>query len=278
MTARFALLAAALLAAACARAHNDESADGPRYAGSATPRPAAGEALRVVTFNVRFALAVDRAIEALREDEDLRSADIVALQEMDAPGAERIARALDMSWVYYPSAVHPGAGKDFGNAIVTRGRILADGKVLLPHRSLTRSLQRVAVWADLDLDGRRLRAYSVHLSADAEMSRRRRIDQAIAVIDHARQTRLPVVVAGDFNDRLAVGPAFQYAGYEWASRDLPATVSWFTWDHVFTRGLMLAGLERRGVGDHRGASDHRPVWADVVFPSTAPRRATTPAR
>ena len=110
------------------------------------------------------------------------------------------------------------------------------------------------------------------------MSRRKRIEQCAAVVAHARGTRRPVVVAGDFNDRYAVGAAFQYAGYEWASRDLPATVSWFTWDHVFTRGLMLAGPERRGVGDHRGASDHRPVWTDLAWPNTARRTAPTRAR
>ena len=278
MKARLALAAAALLAAACAPAKNYEDLDGPRYAGAASPRPGPLGALRVVTFNIRYALAVDRAIEALRES-PLRSADVVALQEMDAPGTQRIAEAMNMSWVYYPSSVHPGAGKDFGPAVLVRGRILADGKLMLPHRSLTRSLQKIAVWADVDIDGRRLRVYSVHLSSDGEMSRARRIDQAVAIVAHARGTRLPVIVAGDFNDRYAVGPAFSYAGYEWATRELPATVSWFTWDHVFTRGLMLAGLERRGVATHRGASDHHPVWVDVAFPpSTAPRAATTAAR
>lgn len=271
-------VAALIALVCCAPAKNYEDPKGPRYAGEASPRPAAKGALRVATFNIRYALAVDKAIEALREDGDLRSADLVLLQEMDAPGVERIAEALGMSWVYYPAAVHPGGGRDFGNAIAVRGRILRDGKVMLPHRSLTRSMQRVAVWADVAIDGRRLRAYSVHLSADAEMSRQRRIDQVVAVIAHARGTQRPVVVGGDFNDRLAVGPAFQYAGYDWASRELPATVSWFTWDHVFTRGLMLAGRERRGVADHRGASDHRPVWVDLVFPSTAPPAATKAAR
>ena len=274
---RGAALAAALAVAACTVAKNYEDPKGPRYAGEASPRPPAGRALRVVTFNIRFALAVDRAIAAL-QDAQLRSADVVALQEMDAPGTERIARALGMSWVYYPSAVHPGGGKDFGPAVLVRGRIEGDGKLMLPHRSLIRSLQKIAVWADVEIDGRRLRVYSVHLSADGELSRAGRIDQAVAIVAHARGTRLPVIVAGDFNDRYAVGPAFSYAGYEWATRDLPATVSWFTWDHVFTRGLMLSGLERRGVASHHGGSDHHPVWVDVGFPSTARPGGTTTAR
>jgi endonuclease/exonuclease/phosphatase family metal-dependent hydrolase len=138
-------------------------------------------------------------------------------------------------------------------------------------------MQRVAVWADVDVDGLRFRVYSLHLSADAEMSRRKRLDQVRALLADARDLRDPVLVAGDFNDRGAVGYAFESAGYEWISRDLPATVSWFTWDHIFARGFRLAGLDRRGVGDPRGSSDHRPVWADLS-PSTAPRTGSIRSR
>ena len=125
-------VAALIALAACAPAKNYEDPLGPRYAGEASPRPAAKGALRVATFNVRYARAIDKAIEALREDGDLRSADLVMVQEMDAPGTQRIAEALGMSWVYYPGAVHPSGGKDFGPAILVRGRILRDGKVMLP--------------------------------------------------------------------------------------------------------------------------------------------------
>jgi endonuclease/exonuclease/phosphatase family metal-dependent hydrolase len=136
------------------------------------------------------------------------------------------------------------------------------------------------VWADMDVDGLRFRMYSLHLSADAEMSQRKRLDQVRALIAHARNHQLPVVVAGDFNDRAAVGHAFVSAGYEWVSRDLPATISWFTWDHIFARGLRLASLDRRGVADPRGSSDHRPVWADLApaAPNTARRTGRTPSR
>ena len=219
---------------------------------------------------------VEGALAAIRADDHLRGADLIALQEMDAPGVDSIARGLGMSYVYYPAAVHPGGGKDFGNAVLVRGRIVADGKVFLPHLSRGRGMQRVAVWADVDVDGLRFRMYSLHLSADAEMSQRKRLDQVRALVAHARDHPLPVVVAGDFNDRVSVGPAFQSAGYEWVSRDLPATISWFTWDHIFARGLRLPALDRRGVADPRGSSDHRPVWADLepAGPSTARRTAT----
>ena len=271
-TTRRALAVAALAAlTACAPATNYEGSKGPRYAGEASPAPDPVPGLRVVTFNIRYANDVEGAVAALRADERLRGADVVALQEMDAPGVETIARALGLSYVYYAAAVHPGGGRDFGNAVLVRGRILADGKVFLPHLSRGRAMQRVATWADLDVDGVRFRMYSIHLSADAEMSRRKRLDQVRALLAHAREHDGPVVMAGDFNDRGAVGYAFESAGYEWVSRDLPATVSWFTWDHIFARGLRLRALDRRGVGDPRGSSDHRPVWADLEPASTARR-------
>ncbi len=255
--------AAILVLAGCAPATNYESASKPRYAWTAPPAPDPVPGLRIVTFNIRYAADVEGALDAIRADDHLRGADVLALQEMDAPGVDTIARALGLSYVYYPAAVHPGGGKDFGNAVLVRGRILADGKLFLPHLSRGRGMQRVAVWADVDVDGLRFRLYSLHLSADAEMSRRKRLDQVRALLADARDLRDPVVVAGDFNDRGAVGYAFESAGYEWVSRDLPATISWFTWDHIFARGLRLVALDRRGVADPRGSSDHRPVWADL---------------
>jgi endonuclease/exonuclease/phosphatase family metal-dependent hydrolase len=267
-----------LILAACAPATNYESASRPRYAWAAPPAADPVPGLRVVTFNIRYANDVDGALAAIRADDNLSGADVIALQEMDARGVDVIARGLGLSYVYYPAAVHPGGGRDFGNAVLVRGRILDDGKVFLPHLSRGRGMQRVAVWADLDVDGLRFRMYSLHLSADAEMSRRKRLDQVRALLRHARGLRDPVLAAGDFNDRGAVGYAFESAGYEWVSRDLPATVSWFTWDHIFARGLRLVALDRRGVADPRGSSDHRPVWADLEPASTVRRTGPTPSR
>jgi endonuclease/exonuclease/phosphatase family metal-dependent hydrolase len=271
--------AAALVLSACARATNYDSASQPRHAWAAPPATDPVPGLRIATFNIRYAADVAGALAAIRADDHLRGADAIALQEMDGPGVDTIARGLGLSYVYYPAAVHPTGGKDFGNAVLVRGRIVSDGKVFLPHLSLGRGMQRIAVWADVDVDGLRFRMYSLHLSADAEMSRKKRLDQVRALVAHAGDHPSPVVVAGDFNERGAVGHAFESAGYEWVSRNLPATVSWFTWDHIFARGLRLAAQDRRGVADPRGSSDHRPVWADLqpAAPSTAPRTARTPS-
>jgi endonuclease/exonuclease/phosphatase family metal-dependent hydrolase len=116
-------LALALAATGCRAVLNYQSPLGPRYAG----------ALRVVTYNVQWGRHVERAINVLKTRAPLTDADIVVLQEMDAEGTRRIAEALGMGWVYYPAAVHPKRGSDFGNAILSRWPIVADEKLMLPR-------------------------------------------------------------------------------------------------------------------------------------------------
>ena len=94
--------------AACAHARNYEDPAGPRVAGSYAGTSEA--TVKVVTFNVKFAQHVDRALAVLQDSPDLRGADVIALQEMDGAGTEAIARALSLNFVYYPTAWHPSAG------------------------------------------------------------------------------------------------------------------------------------------------------------------------
>jgi endonuclease/exonuclease/phosphatase family metal-dependent hydrolase len=184
---------------------------------------------------------------------------------MDAAGVDRLARALGYDYVYYPSAFHPRGGKDFGNGVMVRGRILSDHKLLLPHPSRSRGLQRIAVAADVEVGGRRLRVYSVHLETPAEIWPWQRREQMAAVLADAAGAGdgVPVVIAGDFNDRDVVGPMLEGAGFTWVSRQARRTVGPFAWDHVFTRGLPEAAARSGVVRDNYRASDHRPVWAEL---------------
>jgi endonuclease/exonuclease/phosphatase family metal-dependent hydrolase len=264
------LLAAALLlaggagaASSCAPALNYVDPSRPRYAG----RFAAADqdpAFRVVTFNVKFAREVDRAARLLREHPELRGADIVALQEMDAEGAERIARALGMDYVYYPAIRHPGTERDFGNAILSRWPLRDDRKLVLPYLSRFRDMQRIAVSATAATPLGPVRVYSVHLETPGGIAGVNRQRQAAAVIRDA-EPYPRVIVAGDMNSR-AVGEVFEWYGFRWVSKDLGSTISLFAWDHVFTRGLNVAEGKAGIVRDNQGASDHLPVWAvlDVV--------------
>ncbi|HEV8253434.1 MAG TPA: endonuclease, partial [Vicinamibacteria bacterium] len=96
------LVASLVLALACATVHNYPDPAGPRFAGSfAAPAPGTARTIKIVTFNVKFARHVDRAVEVLRETEVLRGADVIARQEMDEIGTEYVARALGLNYVYY---------------------------------------------------------------------------------------------------------------------------------------------------------------------------------
>jgi endonuclease/exonuclease/phosphatase family metal-dependent hydrolase len=253
------VLAAGLSGCAHARNHTGE---GPRFAGSHRV-PDASPAFLVATFNVKFSEHPDRVIALFREQAPLRDADVVALQEMREDGVERIARALGYDYVYYPSARHPKSHGNFGNAVLSRWPIVSDRKLVLPHLSRWRKLQRAACVALIEVGDRRLQVVSAHLETPFGIGRRQRHDQARVIIEDARASRYPVIVAGDFNSRW-IAADFERAGFRWATRELGGTFRWFEWDHVFVLGLPAPPQPRAGlVRDTQGASDHRPVWAEI---------------
>ena len=264
-----AVLACAPLAA-CAQTINYASPAGPRYTGhhaAADPDPV----LRVVTFNVKWGKEVDRVVELLRTAAELRDADLVFLQEMGPEGVEKVAGALGYDYVYYPAVHHPVAKQDFGDAVLTRWPIAADRKIVLPELHRFRKMQRIAVAATVTIAGTPVRVYCVHLETPVGIEGPQRRHQVEAVLaDAAAYPR--VIVAGDFNNRNQVGPLFEKAGYEWLTEDVRGTISLWTWDHIFVRGLALRGPGRVGVvRDTRGASDHHPVWAELAPPQSAGR-------
>ena len=272
-------LAVGLVVGSCAPATNLLSLTGPRFEGRHAPRTApaapADSLIRVVTFNIRFAREIDRAIEVLQDD-SLRGADILALQEMDETGAERIARALGYDYVFYPAVIRPTSGRYFGPAVLSRWPIERSWKVILPHAGWTRGQRRTATAAVLRFRNTRVLAYAVHLETPVQISDAERRDQALALLDDAAAWRGPVVIAGDFNSE-GIGLLLARKGYVWLTRRVGPSVAWFSWDHVFVRGLVPARPRSAGVmPDVRGASDHRPVWAVALTADAAAPRPPSP--
>jgi endonuclease/exonuclease/phosphatase family metal-dependent hydrolase len=273
-------LAAALALAASlpgCSAVNYLDPSGPLYTytgeRSADP-PAARRSLRVVSFNIAYAIEIDRAIAVLRETEALRGPDVVALQEMDAPGTERIARALGMNAVYFPSGVHPKHDRDFGCSLLSPWPLEEPRKVVLPHGARGSGLRRSATSAVVVRGSERVRVYSVHLPSPLAVSGGSREDELRALAADAASSDLPVVIVGDFNSHDKV-EVLAKAGFAWVTRDvgdttrfrlLGITLAGMSYDHVLARGLEAApGKDAVGVvQDNRGASDHRPIWAVLV--------------
>jgi len=239
---------------------------------------AASDSLLVVSYNIRFAQDVPGALEVLENTPALAAPDIVLLQEMDGPGATRVARALDMNLVYYPAVRHPSSDRDFGNAVLSRWPVLRHKKVILPHNGRFGKTQRIGVLAVLDVAGREVTVASVHLATPIEVGPDNRRDQADAIADFAAATKADLVlIGGDLNDP-GMAKHFEQHGYACPTRGLGSTsVNGFALDHVLVRrhtgsavgDSLAAQTDTRspsGVVPGDGvASDHFPVWTRVAL-------------
>jgi endonuclease/exonuclease/phosphatase family metal-dependent hydrolase len=267
---RLAVLPLALLLSSCAHYVLYSDPNGPRYEGSFPARPDPEPGLRVVTFNIQYARHIDRAAALLQEDAHLRDADLMFLQEMDAPGTRCIAETLGLHYVYFPAVVHPSAGHDFGNAILSRWPIRDAKKIILPHLARLAHSQRIATAGTVDIDGIPVRLYSVHVAVPLTLSGRDRRDQLRSILDDASEAPGPVIIAGDLNSH-GLGEFFAKTGFAWPSRKIGSTKGMFDVDQIFLRGFQLAEPGDVGVvHENRGASDHRPVWA-LLVPDSIPR-------
>ena len=266
---------AALTAAvvSCAPTVNLLNPASPKFEGAyagAVPAasPAHPERVRVVSFNIKLADQIDRAIEVLRQD-PLTGADVISLQEMDESGVERIARALHLNYIYYPGAIHPTRHRYFGPAILTPWPISQTRKLILPHEGWGRHQVRDVTAATITIRGSCLRVYAVHLETQLKASPKDREDQVETVLSDAATTRCPVVVAGDFNSK-GIGYYLERQGFVWPTQHVGKTISIFSWDHIFARGLSLPDSAIAGkVRKVHGASDHRPIWATLILPRPA---------
>jgi endonuclease/exonuclease/phosphatase family metal-dependent hydrolase len=271
-------ITAVLLLAGCAPTVNLLNPMSPKFEGSyAAPIAATGAAnrLRVVSFNIKLADQIDRAIEVLRTGE-LANADVISLQEMDESGTERIARAMGLNYVYYPGSIHPTRHRYFGPAILTRWPIVDSRKILLPYEAPFRHQRRTATAATIDVGGSCVRVYAVHLETQARATQHDRESQVDAVLADAAGTPCPVVVAGDFNSK-GIGSYFEQKGFSWPTRNVGRTITWFSWDHIFAKGLALPDSGEAGkVPEVHGASDHRPVWATLLLQRSQPRAGLAP--
>jgi endonuclease/exonuclease/phosphatase family metal-dependent hydrolase len=267
----------------CYKAQNYPDPSGPIYTGhhaapSTIPRGEPGDStstvalgegpLRVVTFNIAYGRQVDQALAVLQEEPALAAPDVLALQEMDAAGVERIARALKLDYVYSPSGLHPKYDRDFGCAILSPWPLEEHRKIVLPSGARITGLQRVVAVATLVRGSQRIRVYSVHLSSPLGISGDVRRQQVELLLADAQTSRDPVIIAGDFNSE-DVGEILVEGGLVWPTREVGLTTDFlgfgFSYDHVFTKGLRLAPTDpAQGIiDDNRGASDHRPVWVLV---------------
>jgi hypothetical protein len=221
------VMGAAVFLCSCAPTVNLTNPTTPVFQGvygQGTVRDSApAESIRVVTFNLKLGHRVDRAI-ALFETND----------------------------------IHPSSRDYFGPAILSPWPIERSWKVLLPHEGMLRHQRRTATGAIVQVRGTRIRVYATHLEMPLRITERERRDQVTAILDDASGAPEPVIIAGDFNGT-DIGRFFQAQGYNWMTREVSPTTLWFAWDHIFARGLVLAGSNDAGVVR---VTETEPAWPE----------------
>jgi endonuclease/exonuclease/phosphatase family metal-dependent hydrolase len=232
------------------------------------------DTLKVVSFNIEYGEKIDQAIHELKFAPEIQNAHIILLQEMDEKGTEKIAKALQMNYVYYPAAVHT-YGRNFGEAVLSKGLIVNEYKVILPHRNPICHQKRIVTMAVIETGTVRILAGSMHLEVNT-LSVEKRIDQANAVLDAVPDSINQVILGGDYNTLVqntidSLDIMVEKAGYQRATTDIDYTIesSPFGWlklnlDHIYVKGFIPVNS---GVYKESKASDHFPVWTRLKLKS-----------
>ena len=249
-----------------------EEPHGPKFEGHfAAERPQNPQTLKVASYNIEDGIEIEQVIRELGMYNPLRESDFFLLQEMDEAGTEKIARALNYNYIYYPSSMPTRIERNFGNAVLSRWPLSQSKKLILPRKHPTNKQLRIAVRATAELPDREIRLYSVHTETYTVMTKHRKA-QVAAIADDIGPGESAVIVAGDFNtvsnrSIRRLKRIFGEIGLVRASAGAGTTLKKYKTrpsaaDHIFTRGFEVKG---RGTLYEALASDHFPVWVELIM-------------
>ena len=242
--------------------------------------------LRVVTLNIHKGLSQFNrrmVIHELREGLRALAPDLVFLQEVAGLNQRHALRFSawpgeaqheflagdELQHVYGRNRVHQHG--HYGNALLSRYPILSsENEDVSDHRFERRGLLHTVVkvpgWR------RNLHCVCVHLSLH-ERGRRRQLEAIAARLEELAGKRLPIIVAGDFNDwrqraSLILGESLGLTEVSAAAggrhqRTFPSLLPMFGLDRIYVRGFKVLGTRV-----HHGApwsllSDHLAVSAEL---------------
>ena len=242
--------------------------------------------LRVVTLNIHKGLSqfnTRMVIHELRVGLGALDPDLVFLQEVQGlnqrfalryaacppEGQHEFLAGKELQHVYGRNHVHQHG--HYGNALLSRFPIVSsENEDVSDHRferrGLLHTVLKVPGWR------RNLHCVCVHLSLH-ERGRRRQLDAIAARLEKLADKRLPIIVAGDFNDwsQRASGILEKSLGMTEVSiaadgrhsRTFPSLLPMFRLDRIYVRGFKVLSTQV-----HRGPpwsqlSDHLAVSAEL---------------
>jgi endonuclease/exonuclease/phosphatase family metal-dependent hydrolase len=179
---------------------------------------------------------------------------------------EEIGAALGMGWVMAPTRTL--RGHQFGNAVLSRFPVVHHAQHDLSWKACEeRCLQRV----DIDLGGRTLHVYNVHLGT--ALLERRHQAKRLATLVSDRHVQGAKIVLGDFNEWMK-GLTTTLLSSRLRSVDLgrflkrrrtyPGLLPILHLDHIYYTGpLEIVGIELPRTRLSLVASDHLPLVADL---------------
>ncbi len=157
--------------------------------------------MKLVAFNIRFGLGLDRRVDLGRIAESVRDADIISLQEVErfwkrsgmSDQPDILGRHMkEFYWVYFPAFdMHASEREDdgtvlnrrrqFGSMVLSRWPIRSSRLIVLPKLGTVDcfNMNTGAVECVIDTPSGSLRVYSVHLSALSSRERLMQIDRLL---------------------------------------------------------------------------------------------------
>ena len=158
--------------------------------------------LRVMTYNIQGHAASRRAdhVPKLAEVISAAAPDVVGLQEVHCRTrafagnqGEQLAALTGMTLVFGKSCAMDGG--EYGNAVLTRNKVLRSEVHALPGSGEPRSLLQV----DIEWNGGAFTFFNTHLAAWGRLLRLARLRQIAHLGDITARGPLPHILVGDFN-------------------------------------------------------------------------------
>ncbi len=173
--------------------------------------------LRFMSWNIKGRGARSRAqhIEEVAETIVALDPDVVGLQEVhrltrNAGGIDQFETLQRLTGLQgtFGRSFERNDGGDYGNAVLTRGRVITSDVHLLPGTGEPRTMLASTV----ELDGQRFVFYVTHLSAWGRLGRKNRMLQTAVATEIITGGDSPFVLAGDFNTGPSAAELRQFHG------------------------------------------------------------------